>query len=119
MTGRFFGVGRLAAEGFQTPIDEIDAASRILDPVVVGLVEPAESRQLHYGAFFKECAARVCPDLVVSSQVRSIFAICSSIELNVVMLNVAATSLPSGSKGAHCLRSNKHDSLHNHSTVDD
>ena len=46
--------GRLAAEGFQTPIDEIDAAARILDPVVVGLAEPAAVRVLHHGAFFKD-----------------------------------------------------------------
>jgi NAD(P)-dependent dehydrogenase (short-subunit alcohol dehydrogenase family) len=45
---------RLAAEGFQTPIDEIDAAARILDPVVVGLAEPAVARVLHHGAFFKD-----------------------------------------------------------------
>ena len=39
---------RLAAEGFQTPIDEIDAASRILDPVFGGHDPP-----LH-GVFLKD-----------------------------------------------------------------
>ena len=35
---------------FQTPIDEIDAAARIIDPVVVGL----NDGELHYGVFFKD-----------------------------------------------------------------
>lgn len=34
---------RLAKEGFQTPIDEIDAAARILDPVMLGLRQPFNS----------------------------------------------------------------------------
>ncbi len=42
---------RLAAEGFQTPIDEIDAAARILDPAFVGY-----AGTLHHGAFFKDYA---------------------------------------------------------------
>jgi NAD(P)-dependent dehydrogenase (short-subunit alcohol dehydrogenase family) len=45
---------RLAEEGFQTPIDEIDAAARILDPVMVGLMQPVGKRVLHHGAFFKD-----------------------------------------------------------------
>ena len=74
---------RLAKEGFQTPIDEIDAAAGILDPVMLGLRQPHSSsstsmsdpgraqddaacpdedskpaalatRVLHYGAFFKD-----------------------------------------------------------------
>eukprot|EP01050_Picozoa_sp_SAG11_P008771 SAG11_NODE_788_length_7169_cov_1.889109_4_plen_214_part_00 len=43
---------RIAVENqFQTPIDEIDAAARILDPVLVGCHRPPT---LHYGAFFKD-----------------------------------------------------------------
>lgn len=41
---------RIAGDGFQTPIDEIDAAARILDPVMVGL----NHDELHYGVFFKD-----------------------------------------------------------------
>ena len=32
-------------QGFQTPIDEVDAAARILDPIMVGVNENV----LHYG----------------------------------------------------------------------
>eukprot|EP00051_Salpingoeca_urceolata_P015807 m.206764 g.206764 ORF g.206764 m.206764 type:complete len:362 (-) comp18506_c1_seq2:1459-2544(-) len=35
---------------FQTPIDEIDAAARVLDPVMVGINE----NKLHFGCFFKD-----------------------------------------------------------------
>ncbi len=41
---------KIADDGFQTPIDEIDAAARIIDPVVVGL----NDGELHYGVFFKD-----------------------------------------------------------------
>ena len=41
---------KLAGDGFQTPIAEIDAAARILDPVMVGLNEG----ELHFGVFFKD-----------------------------------------------------------------
>lgn len=41
---------RIAGDGFQTPIDEIDAAARILDPVMVGL----NHDELHFGVFFKD-----------------------------------------------------------------
>ena len=37
--------------GFQTPLDEIDAASRILDPVFVGLTSEGP---LHSGIFLKD-----------------------------------------------------------------
>jgi hypothetical protein len=36
---------RLAKEGFQTPIDEIDAAARILDPIMVGLRPPQRQQR--------------------------------------------------------------------------
>jgi NAD(P)-dependent dehydrogenase (short-subunit alcohol dehydrogenase family) len=42
--------GEAHREGFQTPIDEVDAAARILDPVFVGINEGT----LHYGVFFKD-----------------------------------------------------------------
>ena len=35
----------LAKEGFQTPIDEIDAAARILDPIMVGLRPPQRQQR--------------------------------------------------------------------------
>ena len=43
---------KIAGDGFQTPIDEIDAAARILDPVMVGL--NSEPPELHFGVFFKD-----------------------------------------------------------------
>ena len=44
---------------FQTPIDEIDAASRILDPVFVGVnsdtdLHVAERKMKEYGKFYKD-----------------------------------------------------------------
>eukprot|EP01050_Picozoa_sp_SAG11_P005140 SAG11_NODE_350_length_10389_cov_6.616618_5_plen_150_part_00 len=47
---------RLAAEGFQTPLDEVDAAARILDPVVVGLAREPGERRLYAGLFLKDYA---------------------------------------------------------------
>jgi hypothetical protein len=41
--------------GFQTPIDEIDAASRILDPIFSGLEGLiSEGHQPPYGVFLKD-----------------------------------------------------------------
>jgi len=37
---------------FQTPIDEVDAAARVLDPVFVGIREG----KLLYGQFYKDYA---------------------------------------------------------------
>lgn len=37
---------------FQTPIDEVDAAARVLDPVLVGIREG----KLLYGQFYKDYA---------------------------------------------------------------
>ena len=42
---------RIAAEGFQTPLDEVDAAARILDPIVMGLATPPT---LFAGLFLKD-----------------------------------------------------------------
>jgi hypothetical protein len=41
---------RVAKHGFQTPIDEIDAAARILDPVFIGVNEGIRL----YGKFLKD-----------------------------------------------------------------
>ena len=44
--------GEAHREGFQTPIDEVDAAARILDPLMVGVREGVQ----YYGVFFKDYA---------------------------------------------------------------
>ncbi|KAA6388541.1 MAG: hypothetical protein EZS28_015928, partial [Streblomastix strix] len=39
-----------ALQGFSTPIDEVDAMSRIIDPVFVGINTGIN----HFGKFFKD-----------------------------------------------------------------
>ena len=39
---------------FQTPLDEVDAAARVLDPVLSGVGEPTKPRL--FGVFFKDYA---------------------------------------------------------------
>lgn len=38
------------AANFQTPIDEIDAAARVLDPIFAGF----NGERAHFGKFFKD-----------------------------------------------------------------
>merc|ERR1712238_318352 len=47
------------ANNFQTPLDEIDAASRILDPIFVGVAidvknELKDKQKKNYGKFYKD-----------------------------------------------------------------
>jgi hypothetical protein len=42
------------ASYFQTPLDEVDAAARVLDPVLSGVGEPTKPRL--FGVFFKDYA---------------------------------------------------------------
>jgi len=44
----------LERHNFQTPIDEIDAASRVLDPVLVGFNEHIHTGKFPFGKFFKD-----------------------------------------------------------------
>ena len=41
---------KIADDGFQTPIDEIDAAARILDPIFVGITIASNGSHKEYGA---------------------------------------------------------------------
>ena len=43
-----------AERNFATPLDEIDAAARILDPVFVGLQVEVDERKLYTGLFLKD-----------------------------------------------------------------
>ena len=43
---------KIAKTNFQTPIDEVDGASRVLDPVFMGLVSPPDKRT--FGVFLKD-----------------------------------------------------------------
>lgn len=47
---------------YQTPIDEIDAAARVLDPIFSGVVDPSKRA---YGVFYKVgCMLSVQPSLL-------------------------------------------------------